>query len=452
MESRRFIYKCKAVKWALLFSLIPFAGSSQNAFTLKEAVEYALANNPAHLNAQLEQEINLAKKNEVRGMGLPQVSASFDVKDFIEIPTSLIPGEFFGAPAGTYIPVKFGTKYNATAGFSVSQILFSNDYLVALKASHAFLELSEKSVQRSSIETIANVNKAYYTVLVNRERLKLVQSNVERIEKLLKDTRALNQNGFVEKIDVDRVEVAYNNLVSEKEKITKLMGLTETLLKFQMGIDVSQSITLKDSLDVGGIPPAAIAEMSSPDVKKRIEYSLLQSQRRLNLLDVQRNKMGFLPTVVAYGSVNAQAQRGEFNIFNTEYRWFPVAVIGATVNLPIFNGGQKHYKLQQAKLSLRVTDNTIKNLENLVKLEISSATVAFQNAWTSVNTQRKNMELAKNIFDVSRKKYEQGIGSSLEVITAETALKEAQANFYDAVYAYYVAKIDYEKATGTLTK
>jgi outer membrane protein len=159
-------------------------------FTLKEAQDYALKNNVNNLNASLDDAIARNYNKEIRGIGFPQINGSFDVKDFIEIPTSLIPAQFFGGPEGAFAPVKFGTKYN-TAGLSASQIIFSSDYFLALKASKALLELSYKSNDRTKIETQVAVAKAYYAVLVYRERLKLMYANVERIRKLKDDTKAL---------------------------------------------------------------------------------------------------------------------------------------------------------------------------------------------------------------------------------------------------------------------
>jgi outer membrane protein len=225
---------------------------SGKSFTLKEAQDYAVKNNVNVLNANLDDEIAKNYNKEIRGIGFPQISGSFDLKDFEVIPTTIFPDfitpavigintyYFDQTPTKEYVagdgtPVKFGTKYNATAGLSASQIIFSSDYFLALKASKALLELSHKSSDRTKIETQIAVAKAYYAVLVYRERLNLMYANVERIRKLKDDTKALNDNGFVEKIDLDRVELTFNNLLVEKEKVERLVGLTELALKFQMG-------------------------------------------------------------------------------------------------------------------------------------------------------------------------------------------------------------------------
>jgi outer membrane protein len=438
--------------WAGMFCAGAALSQQQNnVFTLQQAVEYAVKNSPNYLNAELDQKNAIYKRNEITGLGLPQISASADVKDYIEIPTSLIPGEFFGAPAGTFLPVKFGTKYNATAGFSASQLIFSADYIFGLKASKEFINLSRINVTRSKADLVSQVSKAYYGAVINRERIKLLEANITRLKKILDDTRALNQQGFVELIDVERLEVSYNNLVTEKSKIEKLIGLSENLLKFQMGYTIGEAIVLSDSINVGGNEESLSAAGKS-DVSKRPEYQLLQAQQTLYDLDMKRLKWGYLPTVVAYGAYQYNAQRQKFDLFDTEQKWYKIALIGATINLNIFDGLQRHNKIQQAKITASKNVNMLKNLELAASLEASAAEISYANAFTSVQTQKKNMELAVHVFDVAQKKYQGGVGSNLEIVNAETSLKEAQTNYLNAVYDMLVAKIDYQKAVGTLVK
>lgn len=449
MKQIKIIFACS------FFGIIGFSafcqtGNSQTqSFSLKEAVAFALKNHPVIKNAEADVKSSEYKRKEIRGIGFPQISTSFDLKDYEELPTQLLPGDFFGMP-GTYIPVKFGVKYNATGAIQASQILFNSDYIVALKSSKSFMELSEKNLQKSKIETTTLVSKAYYNVLVNRERAKLIEANLDRLKKLLDDTKALLSGGFVEKIDADRVTVAYNNLLSEKEKVSRLVGLTEILLKFQMGIDLTTPILLTDGLNLEEPPAIDSVQISSFDFNNRIEYSLLQSQRKLNEIDIKKSNWRYFPSVVLYGNYSQQAQRNEFDFFDTDKKWFPIGLIGGTISLPIFDGFQNHYRLQQSKINLLKTQNNLRMLENSISLEIQSSQISYLNTLNSVKTQKSNMELAQGIYDVAKKKYDQGVGSNLEVMTAETSLKEAQTNYIGALFDYYVAKIDFEKATGKI--
>jgi outer membrane protein TolC len=388
------------------------------------------------------------KRKEVLGMAMPQISTSVDLKNFLEIPTSLIPGEIFGAPPGSFIPVKFGTTFQATGTAQASLLVFSADYLIGLKATKEMIGLMNISVARSKTETVSQVSKAYYGVLVNRERIKLLDINMTKLEKLLNDTRAFNQQGFVEQIDVDRLEVSFNNLKTEKEKTERLMSLSEYVLKFQMGYAGKEALTLTDSLSISG--PADNIDASKIDFMKRSEYQLLEKQQSLNTINIKRLKFGYLPTLVAYGSLGYSGMRNDLDFFTRQHNWFPTALIGGTLSLNIFDGLQRHYKIQQAKMEFKKGENNLKSLQLAIELESASAAVNYNNAVSSLQTQKRNLELAQNVYDVSQKKYAQGVGSNIEVVNAQASLKESETNYFNAIYDMLIYKIDYLKATGTL--
>jgi outer membrane protein len=433
-----------------LNSLSQTKDTSSYSFSLQKAIEFALQNQKDIKNALIDEQIAQKKVNEIAGIGLPQINSSFDLKEFIEIPTSLIPAEIFGGAPGTYAAVKFGTKYNSTAGIDASQLLFSGEYFLGLKASKVYVELASKSTQRTKIETSATVSKAYYTVLVNEERIKLIDATVSRIKKTLMDTKALLDNGFVEKIDYDRLTVTYNNLLVEQEKIQRLLSLGTYLLKYQMGMDVNTNLTLSDKLADVKFDFSNTISAQQFDYEKRVEFGLFQTQYTLAKLDLKRQRLSYLPTAFAYGSLSGSAQRNEFDIFDTDKKWFPTSVIGAKITMPIFSGFQRHSKNQQAKLSLQKAENNIDFIKNSIDLEIASSTAILQNAASSLENQKKNILIAEDVVRVSKLKYEQGVGSNLEMITAETSLKEAQTNYFNALFDALVAKIDFDKANGNL--
>lgn len=434
----------------LLFSSVAFS-QQKAAFSLSEAIDFALKNSPNALNADLDLKNAIYKKNEITGIGLPQISGSIDIKDYLDLPTSLLPGQFFGAPAGTYIPVKFGTKYNSTAGINASQLLFSSDYIIGLSAAREYVNLSKISITRTKSELASQVSKAYYNVVINKQRMELLDANVVRLKKIFDDTKVLNEQGFVEKIDVERIEVQYNNLLTEHDKVEKLITLSENFLKFQMGYKLSDPISLTDSLNVE-TPDESIISLTKIDISKRPDYQLITAQQKLNELDVKRLKWGYLPTLAAYGAYQYNAQRQDFDFFDTDKKWYKIALVGATLNINIFDGLQRHNKIQQAKITTSKTQNNIRNLEMAAELEASSASISYANAYSTTQLQKRNRELANHVYEVAQKKYQQGIGSNIELVNAETSLKEAEINYFNAVYDMLVAKIDYQKATGTLVK
>ncbi len=436
-----------------LFSLNAFAqtkDSSNYSFSLQQAINYALDNQKDVKNAIIDEQLAQKKVNEIMGMGLPQINSSFDLREFLEIPTSLIPADFFGGMPGTFAAVKFGTKYNATAGVDASQLIFSGDYFLGIKASKVFVEISKKSTQRTKIETSSTVAKAYYTVLVNDERTKLMNATIERIKKTLDGTKALLDNGFVEKIDYDMLTVTYNNLLVEQEKVQRLVTLSTYLLKYQMGMDINSTLVLTDKLADVKLDISNSVSAQKFDYEKRVEYGLFETQYKLAKLDLKRQRLSYLPTAFAYGSLSGNAQRNEFDIFDTKKQWYPTSVIGAKVTMPIFTGFQRHSKNQQAKLSLLKAENNMDFIEKSIDLEIASSTTILQNATSSLENQKKNIVIAEDVVRVARLKFEQGVGTNIEMITAETALKEAQTNYFNALFEALVAKIDFDKATGNL--
>lgn len=426
------------------------SAESNSSFSLQQAIDYAYKNSPNYLNAQNDVLMAKYKRREVLGLAMPQISASVDLKDFLEIPTSLLPAQIFGGPAGSFIPVKFGTKYQASIGGSASLLVFSADYLVGLKATKEYINLMNINVNRSKADIVSSVSKAYYGVLVNKERVKLFDINLEKLSKLLNDTRAYNKQGFVELIDVERLEVTYNNLNTEKQKVENLIKLSENVLKFQMGYSGNDDLKLTDSLTID--EKAEAINLSKIELAKRPEYQLLESQQSLNKINIKRLRYGYLPTLVAYGSLSYNGQRNEFDFFDTKKDWFPTSLIGGTLSLSIFDGLQRHYRIQQAKMDYKKGENNLRNFQLGVELEMASAITNYNNAISSLQVQKRNLELAKNIYNVAQKKYEQGVGSNLEVINAQASLKESETNYYNSVYDMLVYKTDYLKAIGGLVK
>jgi len=435
---------------SLIISHGLFAQSTNSTMKLSanEAIEFALSHQKDVLNSALDMKISEARVNEIIGIGLPQINGSVDLKDFFELPTNLIPGEFVGQP-GTYYPIKFGTQWQSSVGITASQLIFDPSYLIGVQATRTIRELSGKNVTRTRIETAANVYKAYYSLLLVRERRKVIDANVARLFKLKKDTKALYTNGFVEKIDLDRVNLAYNNVVSEKEKMDNIEKATENVLKFQMGMTIGNNIELTDSLDIAKVKNLTSQE-STADVSKRIEYNILETQLRLQEYNIKRYKVGYYPSLVGFANVSTTAQRSAFNILDPTRKWYPTGLLGATLNIPIFDGLQKHAKIRQCELERDKIKNEIGNFENAATLQIRNSRLTLQDAIRSLDIQEQNLVLAKDVVRTSKVKYDQGVGSNLEVLDAETSLKEAQSNYYNAIYSAIIAKIDYEIAMGNI--
>lgn len=446
-----------ATTFLLLGVLTGVKAQNPQAFSLHQSIEYALKNRASLAVIRTGEAEAKAKAGEIRAMGLPQINATVEVGDNFIQQQSFLPAEFFirdpsdpnNPKPGTFVPVTFTPAYTGNAIASASQLLFDGAFVIGLKAAKTFIELSRKSTLQSEIEIAEQVSKAYYGVLVNRERIELLNQNLIRLDNLLSQTRAMFENGVAEKLDVDRLRVSKNNLMVEKQKAERMLDLSEGLLRFQMGLEQSQPIVLTESLDEAKNEVAQIL-ISDFDHSSRIEYSILETQRDLAELDLRNIRSGYLPKLSANARYGYNAASNEFNDLTRSSNWFSFGYVGAQLQVPIFDGLRRHYQIQQAKARLESTRFGFEVLRQGIDLELKQATVDLTNALAMIRSQRENLELAEEISRVSKIKFQEGVGSNLEVTTAETELREAQTNYYAALYDALIAKVNLEKATGTL--
>lgn len=449
--------------WAITGTFTAFAQSEVKettpaAFSLQQAIDYAMQNQKDVKNALLDEQIAKEKVKEIAAAGLPHINSSLDLIGFNMLPTQVIYGDaVFGIPDPTnpgphYTAFQMGTTYKMTGSLDGSQLIFNGEYFLGLKASKVFVELSSKATTRTKIETTIAVAKAYYTVLISEERSKLLEANISRLRKTLDETKAFFDNGLVEKIDYDRLTVTYNNLLVEQEKVNRILGLGIYLLKFQIGMDQKSTLTLTDKLENLKFEPSQLSTTEQFDYTKRIEYNLFDTQLHLAKLDVKRSKVAFLPSIVGYGNASTASMRQQMDFFDKKTRWYYSGFFGAKLTLPIFNGFERNSKFQQAHLKLQQAENNMNFIKQSIDLELTAASTTLQNATAAYSIQKKNIEIAEEVVRVSKIKYEKGVGSNLELVTAETALKEAQTNYFSALYDALVAKIDYEKANGNIIK
>jgi len=446
----------RQVSFIILFAMLRMAASAQTAkvdtvrMSLQQCIEYALTNQTVVKNTTLDAQISHRESQEYTGIALPQLTGKFEFADYLKLPTSLIPAEFFGGEPGTYVPLQFGTQYNGTANVTLSQLVVDGRYFLGLKATKALAELADKKVEASKIETTESVMKAYLSNLIAAKRAEQLSANITSFKKTYDDTKALFQSGFVEKVDVDRLAVNYNNLLAEKDKVDKLVALSFYLLKFQMGMDVNQPLALTDSLREADFQ-SVLQNAATPDANNRIEYQMLLDSKSLSEMNIKRYQVGYIPTLYAVGSISYQAQVNNFDLIPSS-QWYNTAFIGFNLDVPIFDGLQKARQVQQARLSLQQSENDILNFQNSMNLEVANSKTDLQNAIASLDVQKNNLDLANEIVTISRKKFQLGVGTSLEVTDAESSLKDAQTNYLNALYDAWVARIELEKALGTLSR
>jgi len=388
------------------------------------------------------------KVRETTGIGLPQVSGSATFTDYVKIPTTLLPGQFFGQPAGTFVPVQFGVKYQSGLGLNLSQILFDGSYLVGLKASRTYKELSQRSYTRSKIEANVNVTKAYYQVLVSDEQVKLLDANINQLKQQVDQTVAENKQGLAEKIDVERLQVQYNNLVTRRENTVRLLALNYQMLKFQIGMPITAELVLTDKLESVQLADTPDATTDTTFYHNRIEYGLLETSKKLNELDVANKKANFYPKLKLNGNYNSSYQNNSFgNLYSMS---FPSSYFGLTLDVPIFSSGQRINQLRQSKIAVLKSQNDLDNAKNGFLLQANAAHINYVNSLRSLDNQKQNQQLAQDVLNVSKIKYQQGVGSSIEVTQAQTALESADNDYIQALYNAMISKVDLDKAYGRI--
>ena len=384
-------------------------------------------------------------------MGLPQVNGSLALTNNIVLQRMFIPAKIFNPAAaeGELIAAKFGVENSGYANVTMSQLVFDGTYLLGLKASAVYKDLAVKSVSQSKQQVAENVTKAYYGILVNEKRLGLLRLNVARLDTLLKETRALNKQGFVEKIDVQRLDVQANNLRTELENVLRLQELSLTLLKFQMAYPMEEPIRLSETLDQVELSTFNLNPKGDFTYANRIEYSILQTQENLAELDLKSIKAGYLPRLLLNANYGYNAGANAFGDL-LKKQWFDNSAITVSLQIPIFDGYAKKYKAVQSENNLQKVRQSYNLLKSSIDMQRSQASITLKNALESMKEQKSNLDLANEISRVTRVKYQNGVGSNLEVLNAESSIKESQANYFTALYNALIAKVEVEKANGTL--
>ena len=419
-----------------------------NSFSIKQAVEYANKNSVQVKNALLDILIQKETNRDITSIALPQINGTASVTDYLDIPTTLLPGQIIGQPAGTFVPVKFGTKWTSGAGVSLSQIVFDGQVFIALKARNGTIDLQKTILQITEENIKANVYKVYYQLVLSKTQIELLNANIERLKKLSHDVTVMYDNGFTERVDIDKLTVQVANLQTEKLKALNMIKNGYSGLKLLMGMPVKDSLILTDTLSDEQIKESVL-ENSQYSYKDRKDYQAMVLTNKLNGLNVRRYKLSQIPTFALVGNYNKQAQRNKFDFFG-KGDWYTASYIGLQMRVPIFNGFALKAKTQGARLQLKKTQNQTEALEISIDREAEDAKNNFASAIATMDFQKKNMALAEKVYGQTKKKYEIGTGSATEINTAQLDLKTAQTNYISSLYDAIIAKIDFLKATGKL--
>ncbi|MBC7848883.1 MAG: TolC family protein [Chitinophagaceae bacterium] len=439
------------------------------AFSVQQAIEYARKNNVQVRNALLDIRMQEEQNREITSNAFPKLNGSLSTTYNPNIATQVIPN--FISPAtyqvlidegvknGTggpivmpgdfgFIPAQFGTKYSTTVGASLSQLLFDGQVFVGLQARRTSIDFRRASADVVDETIRTNIYKVYYQLVVGKTSIELLDANIDRLTKLLKDTRAIYDNGFAERLDVDKVNVQLTNLQTEKNRALNNLSNGYYGLKVLIGMPVKDQLILTDSVTDEMIKDGMLDNMEYAH-EDRFDYKYAQFGKKLNEFNIRRYKLSLLPSVSVSGNYAKNAQRNKWDFFG-DGDWFTISAISANIQVPIFNGFYTRAKINQAKIDLEKTNNQIEALKLTIDNEVVNARNNFNTALSSLDFQKRNLALADTVYQQTKKKYEVGTGSQTEINAAQADLKAAQTNYITTLLDAIIARVDYLKAVGKL--
>jgi outer membrane protein TolC len=424
------------------------------SMSLKEAINYALQHNPELKKSQFDVSISRETVKQTVAIGLPQVSITGGYQYYNRIPGNWVKNFAPTPGAPEYIFLQFQQQINSSGTLGINQLIFDGSYLVGLKATKQFVDMSKFLEAKTAYDVQINVSKAYLMVASTRMNIQLIDNNITVLEKTASDVKALFEEGFSEELDYKRLQLSLNNLKVQKQKLAGTIDLLMNLLRLQMGMDLGEALILSDDIESIDAYIRAAEGNTTPtwSANVRPEFQILNQAIVLGKLDKKRYQMGYLPRLVGFFQHQQMTMRPEFNFFQSNLtpnnNWVPSDLFGLQIQWTLFDGlmGQSkirevQYKINKAETDLQAFENAAsmewKNAQNMVMLQLQQAAL-----------QKENMDLAQDIYQKTQIKFQEGVGSTLEMTQAESELKNAQINYLNAVYDLVMAKIDYNKATG----
>ncbi|MEM7571849.1 MAG: TolC family protein [Bacteroidota bacterium] len=412
--------------------------------SMESAINYALANDNRIQNARIQIEDAELQIKERLSTGLPQVNAGLDFQHYLQVPVQAIPEEFL--PPGSEGPteVSFLLKNNFTANVGFRTMIFDGSFFVGLRAARearSYYQLELENEERTVRNQVIN---AYLPVLLLNENLKILDRNIDNLQTLLNETSALQQAGFVEQLDVDRLVLSLDNLQTERNNLDRNQENVMRALKYAINYPMDQQLRVEDNLEGMVIEIDAADLESEIPFARRPEVRLLEKGIALQDLNVELQRSAFLPTVFANASYQYQFQGNTLN----DGFWAPTGVIGLSANIPIYDFGGRSARVERARLERETIINQRNDLVRGIELEVRNARTAFESARESLEARERSLGLAERIYETTQIKYREGVGSSLEVVQAEQELYQAQANQLNAIYDLLVAKESLYQALG----
>ncbi len=426
-------------------------GQEIHSLDLQKAIDLALTENKKILNAKLDVIIAKKKVWETTAMGLPQVSTEAKYQNMLDIPVSLLPGVMIDPNAGPddYVPVQFGLQHSASFDFTASQLLFSGEYIVALQASKAYQEMSKKAALKSENDVIELVTKSYYALLYSFRSEKIMLETKQDIQKSYDEIQAIHAVGLADQVDVDQLELNLISILSSIRSEKRRQVISSNILKYQIGININDSIKLNDSLEyILDNSKLKSIVLQNFDINKNIEYQILQNKKQITNLSMKLEKSTLLPTLNAFYAHSVTGQTNDFDDYFNDQRYFQSNIVGVSLNWQIWGSGSRYAKIQQAKLEVDKMDNNDFLIEQELTYGVYTARTLVINNYEAYQTEIRNKELAERIYHRSMIKFKNGLITSTALTQLNYQYINAQTAYYNAIVQLLNAKAELDKILG----
>ncbi|MAM23420.1 MULTISPECIES: TolC family protein [Croceibacter] len=442
----------RIVMLLLFVSSVAFSQEAPKSysFSLEEAVNYALDSSYTAINARRDVAKALKQKWETTADGLPQINGSVDYQNQLKQPVTFIPAEFSGGEPGTFTPVTFGAKQSANLTATLSQVIFDGSYLVALKASTAFLEFSENANEKTRLEVRKGVINAYGGVLLTEESVSIVEKNIDAITDNLSETQALYEEGFAEEEDAEQLQITKLQLENQLSNTKRQADIAKQMFNLALGIPVNAPVVFKDGLEQLTLENVSL-EISEQElaVEENVDYKIADNLTKQRELELKLEKSKALPSVNAFVNYGTQTQDDDFVFFDSDTRWFQSSIFGVSINVPIFSSLKRSARTQRAAIALDQAQTDLEQTIQQIQLDTDTARSDYQFAIESYQTAQKNLELAERIENKNQIKFREGISTSFDLRQAQTQLYNAQQELLQSMVNVITTKAELETVLNT---
>ncbi len=444
----------------LLTMQVLFGQEARVSLSLKDAQEYAIEHNKELMNAREDIELAKLKYNEARSQGLPQVNGSMDYMTNFNYEFEFSAGAGTSEPpdidyslldAGDYevlsaINSMFSggastivMEDQANASVQLSQLVFSGQYWIGLEMSKIAEDLSRKQYLTSELDIKQSVANTYYLVQVTKNNLHILEKNIENMLTVKKHTSDMVRVGMAEQTDLDQIRINVSQLENTLQSAKRNLQLSYNMLRMQLGISDTVEIALEESLD-DVLAPITNSDLQSnefsPDMNAT--YQMVELQTKVQKKQVKMEKWAYAPVVTGFYSYTEKILRSGFDLS-------PNHAAGLTLSLPIFSGGQRQSKLNQAKIELEKAQRSKSYLEDQLQLQANQLHYDFISAMENYKTQKENVKVARNLYDNIANKYRQGLVSSLDLTQANSNYLQAENNYNSAALKLLQSKLALER-------